>query len=79
MYRLLFEMSYHSHSVWFPPVFDTLQYGAFTYLSRQLLFAMAIAVYFRPPASLTYLALRFSLSFFVRCISISRCAKCLIF
>ena len=75
-YRLLFGMSYHSHSVRFLRYFTIWR---FTYLHRQLLFAMAIAVYFRPPASLTYLALRFSLSFFVRCISISRCAKCLIF
>ena len=51
---------------------------ASTSLHSQLLFAMAIAVYFNPPASLRYLAFLFSRSFFVFCISISRCAKCFI-
>mmetsp|Transcript_26871 Transcript_26871/g.56038 ORF Transcript_26871/g.56038 Transcript_26871/m.56038 type:complete len:216 (+) Transcript_26871:29-676(+) len=40
---------------------------------------MAIAVYLSPPASLTYFAFLFSLSFFTLFISISRSAKCFIF
>jgi hypothetical protein len=75
--RLLFEF----RIIRIPFGFHRLRYFVICPFCQhpQLLFAMAIAVYLRPPASLTYLALRCSLSFFVRCISISRCAKCLIF
>jgi hypothetical protein len=75
--RLLFKFCI----VHIPPGFHCRQYFTIclSYLHPQLLFAMAIAVYMRPSASLTYLTILCSQSFFVCCILILHCAKCLIF